>query len=472
MNKYIAFFLSVLLAVVGNVKAQSMTISDYLQQQQPGLDKARLQLQDIEPLIKHYQQSSLVEVTELGRSVEHRPIYMLRLGQGKKRVLAWSQMHGDEHTATAAIFDLLKYATAPEQAQWLNAWQSEITLYLIPMLNPDGAARNTRVNAQGIDINRDALALQSPEGQLLMATATKLKPHYGFNLHDQNRFHAAGDAPNPATISLLAPAYNEAREINASRKAAMQLIALVKPWLDQQIPQHLGRYNDTWSPRSFGDTFAKMGISTVLVEAGGHRADDHRQVARRLNFQLYVQWLDAIASGSYQQALLDDYEAIPFNRSGGMKDLILEKLEVQVANTRAKMDIAVNFHTESDSHARIHELGDLSVHSGYHQLDVSGLVFQTGKAYILDKALDLDTQAHLKLLAAGYTHFTGNAQLLQSTSTLPVLINPLRPAQQTPQLRQGATFLLVNSEGEVVQALLNGQLIDLASGKIRNPLGT
>lgn len=472
MNKYIAFFLSVLLAVVGNVKAQSMTISDYLQQQQPGLDKARLQLQDIEPLIKHYQQSSLVEVTELGRSVEHRPIYMLRLGQGKKRVLAWSQMHGDEHTATAAIFDLLKYATAPEQAAWLKHWQSEITLYLIPMLNPDGAARNTRVNAQGIDINRDALALQSPEGQLLMATATKLKPHYGFNLHDQNRFHAAGDAPNPATISLLAPAYNEAREINASRKAAMQLIALVKPWLDQQIPQHLGRYNDTWSPRSFGDTFAKMGISTVLVEAGGHRADDHRQVARRLNFQLYVQWLDAIASGSYQQASLDDYEAIPFNRSGGMKDLILQNLQLRVEQTEATLDLAVNFHTESDRYARIHELGDLSVHSAYHQFDVSGLAFRPGKAYRLEKVLQLDTAAHLKLLAAGYTHFSGEAKLLQSSSSLPVLLNPLRPPQQTPQLRQGATFLLVNAEGEVVQALLNGQLLELATGKVRNPLGT
>lgn len=477
MNKLIVLLLIVpvlLLAQVagGSVMAQAKTNSDYQQQQQPGLDKARLQLQDIEPLIQQYQQSPWVNVTELGRSVENRPIYMLSLGQGKKRVLAWSQMHGDEHTATAALFDLLKYATAPDQADWRNSWFSEITLYIIPMLNPDGAARNSRVNAQGIDINRDALALQSPEGQLLMAAAKKINPDYAFNLHDQNRFHAAGDAPNPATISLLAPAYNEAREINDSRKAAMQLIALVKPWLDQQIPQHVGRYNDSWSPRSFGDTFAGMGISTILVEAGGHRADDHRQVARRLNFQLYLTWLDAIASGSYQQVSLDNYEAIPFNRSGGMKDLILQNLQVQVVDTRAQLDIAVNFHTEGDRYARIHELGDLSVHSGYHQFDVSGLAFRAGKPYALQQELVLDTAAHLKLLAAGYTHFTGNAKLLQHSSSLPVLINPLRPSQLTPQLRQGATFLLVNEQGEVVQALLNGQLVELASGLVRNPLGT
>lgn len=476
MNKLIMLILLlaqvILLAQTagGSVMAQAKTISDY--QQQQGLDKARLQLQDIELLIQQYQQSPWVNITELGRSVENRPIYMLTLGQGKKRVLAWSQMHGDEHTATAALFDLLKYTTAPAQADWRNSWFSEITLYIIPMLNPDGAARNSRVNAQGIDINRDALALQSPEGQLLMATAKRLTPHYAFNLHDQNRFHAAGDAPNPATISLLAPAYNEAREINDSRKVAMQLIALVKPWLDQQIPQHVGRYNDSWSSRSFGDTFAAMGISTVLVEAGGHRADDHRQVARRLNFQLYINWLDAIASGSYQQVSLDNYEAIPFNRSGGMKDLILQNLQVQVADTRAVLDIAVNFHTEGDSYARINELGDLSGHGGYHQFDVSGLAFRAGKPYALQHELVLDTAAHLKLLAEGYTHFTGNAKLLQHSSSLPVLINPLRPSQQTPQLRQGATFLLVNEQGKVVQALLNGQLVELASGLVKNPLGT
>lgn len=452
--------------------AQAKDVWDNAPEPENGLDKIRLQLQDIEPLIQQYQQSSLVKVTELGRSVEDRPIYQLTLGQGKKRVLAWTQMHGDEHTATAAVFDLLKYITADEQRAWRDSWFKEITLYLIPMVNPDGAAQNSRVNAQGIDINRDALALQSPEGQLLMAAAKQIKPHYAFNLHDQNRFHAAGDNPNPATISLLAPAYNEAREINDTRKAAMQLIAYVKPLLEQQIPAHLGRYNDTWSPRSFGDTFAGMDISTVLVEAGGHRNDDHRQVARKLNTLLYITWLDVIANGSYQQSDIQGYEAIPFNRSGGMKDLILQNVRVKTATTTATMDIAVNFHTESDRRARINELGDLSVHSGYHQFDVAQQAFRAGEAYVLTEPLQLDTKRHLQLLKQGYTHFSGDKALLTSSSTLPVLVNPHAPAKASPQLYQGATFLLVNEQGLIVQALLNGQLIDLTSGQVRNPLGT
>lgn len=472
MNKFVMLAAVFMLTAVSNIKAQIMTDVSYEQMQQPGLNLARLQLKDIEPLIEHYQASSLVRVVELGRSVENRPIYQLSLGHGKTQILAWSQMHGDEHTATAAVFDLLRFATAPEQAAWRATWFSDITLHLIPMLNPDGAARNTRVNAQGIDINRDALALQSPEGRILMAAAERIKPQYAFNLHDQNRFHAAGEHANPATISLLAPAYNEAREINASRKAAMQLIAWVKPWLDQQIPQHLGRYNDTWSPRSFGDTFAGKGIATVLVEAGGHRADDHRQVARRLNALLYVAWIDAIAGGHYRQATLDAYDAIPFNRSGGMKDLILRNVQVQTMQTLAQLDVAVNFHTESDRHARINEVGDLSVHAAYHMFDVAGLRFKPGKAYVIAEPLLLTTAEHLALLAAGYTHFSGEVSLLQNHSALPVLHNPLRPAQSTQLLRQGATFLLVNAEDNVVQVLLNGQLVDLASTKVLNPLGT
>ncbi|MDD4862822.1 MAG: M14 family zinc carboxypeptidase [Alishewanella agri] len=468
MNKFIL----ILLWLGSMMLAQATTIENYQPYLQPGLDKARLQLADIEPLIKQYAADPALKVTELGRSVENRPIYLLQLGQGEKRVMAWSQMHGDEHTATAALFDFLNYTLAPEQQAWREQWFSEITLYIVPMLNPDGAARNSRVNAQGIDINRDALALQSPEGRLLMQLARRIQPHYGFNLHDQNRFHAAGDAPNPATISLLAPAYNAARDINDSRRRAMQLIAHVKPWLDRQIPDHLGRYNDSWSPRSFGDTFAGMGISTVLVEAGGHRNDDNRQVARRLNFQLYVAWINAIVSGSYRDAALSDYEAIPFNNSGGLKDLILSKLQVRVADTEATLDIGVNFHTEGDRYARIHELGDLSGYGAYHQFDVSGLRYQQGRAYSLSEPLLLDDQRYQQLLRLGYTHFSGDAKLLQRQTNLPVLVNPLRLTQSSPQLRQGATFLLVNAEGEVIQVLLNGQLLDLAKLEVLNPLGT
>ncbi|MGA1772032.1 MAG: M14 family zinc carboxypeptidase, partial [Flavobacteriaceae bacterium] len=47
--------------------------------------------------------------TEIGRSVQNRPINALKLGAGPIRVLMWSQMHGNEATTTRTLIDLFDY---------------------------------------------------------------------------------------------------------------------------------------------------------------------------------------------------------------------------------------------------------------------------------------------------------------------------------------------------------------------------
>ena len=78
------------------------------------------------------------------------------------------------------------------------------------MLNPDGAERFERRNAQSIDVNRDALRLQTPEGKALKALRDRLNPRLGFNLHNQSWRTSVGTPPKPASISLLSVAYDEA----------------------------------------------------------------------------------------------------------------------------------------------------------------------------------------------------------------------------------------------------------------------
>ena len=53
------------------------------------------------------------------------------------------------------------------------------------MLNPDGAEAYTRVNAQGIDLNRDVIDVKALESQVLQQVLKKVNPQYCFNLHDQ-----------------------------------------------------------------------------------------------------------------------------------------------------------------------------------------------------------------------------------------------------------------------------------------------
>ena len=95
-------------------------------------------------------------VEEVSRSAEGRPIHLLTVGQGPTSVLLWSQMHGDEPSATPALLDLADRLLAEEGTPRDGHVLDRLTLLLVPMLNPDGAERYARRNSQGIDINRDA----------------------------------------------------------------------------------------------------------------------------------------------------------------------------------------------------------------------------------------------------------------------------------------------------------------------------
>src|SRR5512138_3114710 len=122
----------------------------------------------------------LVTIEELGSSLEGRSINLLRAGKGPKSVLLWSQMHGDESTATLALCDLIHYlALHGEEKGWVRSMLEQITIGMIPMLNPDGAEACRRQNAVQVDINRDARGLTTPEARILRETHRALRPLFG-----------------------------------------------------------------------------------------------------------------------------------------------------------------------------------------------------------------------------------------------------------------------------------------------------
>ena len=162
----------------------------------------------IEPILETF--SNDFKVSTIGHSVNKKPIYAVEIGTGSKKIFMWSQMHGNESTTTKALFDLFNFLK--EDSEEAKNIKKEFTLLCIPILNPDGAEVYTRVNANEIDLNRDSVNLSQPESQLLRKTFEDFKPDYCFNLHDQRTIFAAGNTKNPATVSFLAPAYNEATE--------------------------------------------------------------------------------------------------------------------------------------------------------------------------------------------------------------------------------------------------------------------
>ncbi|MGH9900006.1 MAG: M14 family zinc carboxypeptidase, partial [Pyrinomonadaceae bacterium] len=99
-----------------------------------------------------------LSVAEVGKSYGGRAIYKMDFGSGPFKIFMWSQMHGDEPTATCALLDLFYFLQQNRHLTLVENISRKITLRAVPMLNPDGAELYQRRNMQGIDINRDAQA--------------------------------------------------------------------------------------------------------------------------------------------------------------------------------------------------------------------------------------------------------------------------------------------------------------------------
>lgn len=271
---------------------------------------------------------------EAGRSFEGRAIHLLTLGTGPKRVLLWSQMHGDEPSATPALLDLADWLISHRDEPAAQAILAGTTLYLVPMLNPDGSERYERRNAQGIDVNRDALSLATPEGRLLKSLRDRFEPLLGFNLHDQDRRTAVGETGRRASISLLAVAGDAQGSLSPGRARAKRVCALLIAALSPFVPGGVARYDEDWSPRAFGDNLTKWGTPVVLIESGAVPEDGRPEDLTRLNFVGLLAALEALARDDVAGQAPEAYEKLPRNQTGAWADVVVRGAELLQPATR------------------------------------------------------------------------------------------------------------------------------------------
>lgn len=321
----------------------------------------------------------------VGFSFEERSIYKIVIGNGPIQVLLWSQMHGDEATATMAMLDIFRFFQASDDGfdAFRQLLKRNLTLHFVPMLNPDGAERFQRRTAQEIDMNRDAVALQTPEGRLLKQLQDSLKPNFSFNLHDKKIRYSAGNSPKQATISFLATAFNEAKDWNENRTRSMQVIGAMNETLQPYLPEAVGRWADDYEPRAFGDNIQKWGSSLILIESGGYKGDREKQFIRKLNYVAILSGLKAIADESYTKYSLSDYEKLPQN-ANYLFDLLIRNVTFEQNGISFKKDIGIfieekNIHNATDFvfQSKIEDMGDLSIFWGIEELDAEGLTIHS-----------------------------------------------------------------------------------------------
>ena len=338
----------------------------------------------------------------IGRSLQGREIRAVSFGRGSTTVLLWSQMHGDESTATMALADIIRFLAEGRGHPLRERLDSALTVTFIPMLNPDGAELFQRENAAGVDVNRDGRELATPEAQALKAVRDRLQPRFGFNLHDQNARTRVGEAGSQAAIALLAPAYNAEREYNEVRSRARLLAATLARLLAKELPERLAKYDDTFNPRAFGDLIQQAGTSTVLIESGALPGDPDKQRLRALNVAMILGALDAIATGRYAEAGPAAYDSLPFN-TGGASDLLIRGGRLVLpGQSPLRADVAINYEDAvARAEGRVREVGDLRQSAAIDTLDATGLFLHPAEAALTARGearwLRIGAPAHFEL---------------------------------------------------------------------------
>ncbi|MFK7748194.1 MAG: M14 metallopeptidase family protein [Kordia sp.] len=283
---------------------------------------------DISPLLEKLPEN--YQLTQIGTSVLNRPIHSLTIGNGTKKILMWSQMHGNESTTTKAVFDLINFLqTTSEAAETIL---SNCTLCIIPMLNPDGAHAYTRLNANEIDLNRDAQTLSQPESMVLKTVYDEFQPDYCFNLHGQRTIYSVGDTNKSSVISFLTPSEDENRSVTPNREKSMEIIAEMNNMLQKLIPNHVGRYDDGFNINCVGDTFQSLGTPTVLFEAGHFPHDYQRENIRELIFYALIEAIQYISKTEIKGMLTDAYFEIPENEKQHY-DIVLKNIKTDQNET-------------------------------------------------------------------------------------------------------------------------------------------
>ncbi len=210
--------------------------------------------------------SSLVHTATFGYSFEGRPLPLAVVGRvsdarsqtvrasGKLRVYVEANIHAGEVEGKESAQALVRDIAMGRYAEWLDS----TVLLVAPIYNPDGNERvsltnrgpqhgpiggmGTRTNAQGLNINRDNIKLDTPEARSMAKLLNDYDPQVMIDLHTTNGSHHA---------------YHLTWEIPNNPAADANITAFARDeWMPEVAKVIKARYG--WDLHSFGDVSGEL----------------------------------------------------------------------------------------------------------------------------------------------------------------------------------------------------------------------
>jgi len=127
-----------------------------------------------------------IELKTVGSSVQGRELFAIHLTHQEEddpwKVFLFAQQHGDEPAGKDALLYLIQYIAADPALL-----PDDVDLWIMPMVNPDGAEANQRRNGNQADLNRDHVLLAQPETRALHQLYRRIMPHVAVDCHEFGR---------------------------------------------------------------------------------------------------------------------------------------------------------------------------------------------------------------------------------------------------------------------------------------------
>ncbi|WP_247673296.1 M14 family zinc carboxypeptidase [Micromonospora sp. C51] len=148
--------------------------------------------------------SDRVRVVEIGRTVQDRPINMFVIGHptplatpeavaATNPLVVNCNVHGNEPGDREACLIMARQLAFTDDPTTLGLL-SRTTMLIVPTINGDGRAANTRGNSTGQDLNRDYSLIRQPETQAFVEMVRDYRPIASYDGHEYGNSNT-GDLP-------------------------------------------------------------------------------------------------------------------------------------------------------------------------------------------------------------------------------------------------------------------------------------